>query len=136
MIVKIGTQANPSKSTWISCGLWTCFSLKLWKWFRSMKWLVFFIRPYIWLVWVQWGSMTKHKDTCSKVIGLCLCLFITTLHIVVNKIGRTYISNQEINKHALLINYNQNPGRSDFQFGLFAEWFIIDLLMQHKFFLV
>ena len=33
------------------------------------------------------------KDMCLKEIGLRLQILITTLHSIVNTIGRTYISN-------------------------------------------
>ena len=59
-----------------------------------------------WDRWVlsglQWESKSKHhKDTCSKEIGLRLQISITTLHSIVNKIGRTYVSDYQVNKHAL-----------------------------------
>ena len=42
---------------------------------------------------IQSGSKSKHhKDTCLKEIGLCHQAFITTLHSIVNTIGRTYVS--------------------------------------------
>ena len=35
--------------------------------------------------------------------GLCFQILITTLHSIVHTIGRTYVSNEEVNKHGLLI---------------------------------
>ena len=40
------------------------------------------------------------KQICSKEIGLHHRTLITTLHSMLNIIARTYVYNQEINKHA------------------------------------
>ena len=51
---------------------------------------------------VRFGSKNKqHKDTCEEEIRLSLQL--TTLHSIVNAIGKTYVVNLRINKHALLL---------------------------------
>ena len=34
----------------------------------------------------------RRKDTCVKVIGLCLQILLTTPHSSMNTIGRTYVS--------------------------------------------
>ena len=54
----------------------------------------------------KWGSKSKHhKDTCLKEIGLHLQILVTTPHSIVNTIGsslgRTHVSSEGINKHAL-----------------------------------
>ena len=58
--------------------------------------------------WLVCGSVrikekTLKKDTCLKEIGLHLQISITTLHSIVNTIGRTDVFSEEINKHALPI---------------------------------
>jgi hypothetical protein len=50
---------------------------------------------------------------------------------IMNIIGRTYVSSEEVNKHVPPIIIIPKSGRSDFQFGI-CRCFIVDLLMQHK----
>jgi hypothetical protein len=57
-------------------------------------------------------------------------ILITIIHSTLNTIDRTYVSNLEIDKHALL-----NRGSPTFQYG-FWRLSIVYLLMQHKFFYV
>ena len=51
--------------------------------------------------------MKHHKDTSLKEIGLRFQILITTLHSIMNTIGRT---NEEINKHALPIIITKSRG--------------------------
>ena len=53
---------------------------------------------------LRWGPKSKHhKDTCLEVIGLHFQISISTLRLIKKIIRRTYLTNFEINKHALLI---------------------------------
>ena len=45
----------------------------------------------------------QHIDTCSKEIGLCLQIMLSTPHSTVSTMERTSLFNQEINKHTLPI---------------------------------
>ena len=79
----------------------------------------------------RWGSRNKHhKSTCSKEIGRCLLILITTLHSIVNTIGRTYVFSEGINKCALPISITEFRIRPIF--NLICWCFIVDLLMKHK----
>ena len=88
----------------------------------ALKWLVFFNKaPAIdWYV-VRWGSKSKHdnKDTCWKKIMLNLQRAVKiTLHWIEKIIGRIYLSNLGIDKHALPIFI---PTSGDVRFSL---WFL------------
>ena len=87
-------------------------------------------RFHCYVVWR--GSKSKHhKDTCLNEIGQCLQILITTLHSIMNTIGRTYLSNQGIHTHALLITITKSR-KVRFQSN-FNRCFIIYLVMQHEF---
>ena len=62
------------------CG---CYVVTFLNWTPRFDWYV-----------VQYGSKNKHHTyTCLKEIRLCLQILITTLHLIMNTIGRTYVLN-------------------------------------------
>ena len=80
-------------------------------WFLSLDWT----HVFDWYV-VQWGSKSKHhEDTHLNEIGLCLQILLTTLHSIVNTIGRTYVVNEEINKYVFWTIINKS---GDVQFSI------------------
>jgi hypothetical protein len=56
----------------------------------------------------QWHTSLVYKDTCLKEIRLCIQILITTLHSIVDIIGRTYVFSLATNKRALFSNHNHN----------------------------
>ena len=103
------------------CG---CYSMTFLNWTRLYNW---------YMVW--WESKDKHhKNTCLIEIKLCLQIQLTSSHSTMNKLGRTYVTNKRINKHALLI-ITTNSRNDQFQIQFFPHMlhYIVDLLTQHTF---
>ena len=86
-----------------------------------------------WYVVCRGSKNTHHKNTHLKEIELHLQILITTQHSIVNSIGRPYVFNVEINKHALPTTITKSK----------KVWFLIQFLhmflrrlanaTQHKF---
>ena len=99
----------------------------------GLKWLVFLIGPmYLIGMWLSEDQRANIIKTCLKEITLRLQILTTTLHTIVYTIGKSYVSNQEISKHALPKTIT-NQGISDSQ-SSFCICFIIDLLCNRSFF--
>ena len=66
----------------------------------GLKWFIFLSNQILYLIGIWFGEIQRAniiKTPCLKEIGLRLQILITTLHLTMNTIGRTYVSSQEIN---------------------------------------
>ena len=79
----------------------------------GLKWLIFLIGPLglsgMWFRENERANIIK-THMCLKEIGLHLQISIIILHSIVNTFESTYVSNEEINKHALPITVTKIKG--------------------------
>ena len=70
------------------------------------------------------------KTHALKEIDLRLQILVTTLHSIMNTIGRTYASNQETNNGCISDNHNKIKVGPIYNPIFVESYFIVDLLMQ------